>query len=148
MTVESTQPTTVTSTAEPLRALNAGIVHLPGDEGYDAARVPWNVAVDQRPAAVVYPTNPREVSQVVVAAARAGLRVAPQSTGHNAAPLAAHGLEDVVVVRTSGMTGVTVDPDARIARVEGGTLWLDAVEATAAHGLASLHGSSPDVGVA
>ena len=49
--------------AGPLRRLCGGDVHLPGDPGYDAARMPWNVAVDQRPAAVVHrarrPTCPR-----------------------------------------------------------------------------------------
>src|SRR4051794_21208774 len=30
-----------------LRGLCAGAVHLPGDPGYDEARMPWNVAVDQ-----------------------------------------------------------------------------------------------------
>src|SRR5690606_24805224 len=30
----------------------------------------------------------------------------------------------------------------------GGTVWLPAVEAAAGHGLAALHGSSPDVGIA
>jgi FAD/FMN-containing dehydrogenase len=54
----------------------------------------------------------------------------------------------VVLVRTSAMTGVTIDPDRRIARAEAGVLWLDVVEAAAEHGLAALHGSSPDVGVA
>ena len=52
-------------------------VHLPGDASYDDARMPWNVAVDQRPAAVAYPRNADEVSAVVRAAAEAGLRVAP-----------------------------------------------------------------------
>ena len=60
------------------------------------ARMPWNVAVDQRPAAVAVPRNAAEVAAVVRAAAEAGLRVAPQSTGHNAGPLAARGLDDVV----------------------------------------------------
>jgi FAD/FMN-containing dehydrogenase len=45
------------------------------------------------------------------------------------------------------MTGVSVDPEAGLARVQAGTLWLDVVEAAAAHGLTVLHGSSPDVGV-
>jgi FAD/FMN-containing dehydrogenase len=123
-----------------------GAIHLPGDPGYDAARVPWNVAVDQRPAAVAYPATTREVADVVVAAARAGLRVAPQSTGHNARPLGA--LDDAVLVRTSAMTKVSIDAEQRIGRAEGGTLWLDVVNAAAEHGLAALHGSSPDVGVA
>ena len=49
-------------------------------------RLPWNVAVDQRPAAVALPRTAAEVATVVRVAAEAGLRVAPQSTGHNAGP--------------------------------------------------------------
>src|SRR5262249_3607633 len=123
-------------------------VHVPGDASYDAARVPWNVAIDQRPAAIAYPRNADDVSAVVRAAAEAGLRVAPQSTGHNAGPLAARGLDDVVVVRTSDMNLVIADPDAGIVRVEGGAVWEPAVAAASAHGRAVLHGSSPDVGIA
>ena len=141
----STTTTTAPSAAEQLRGLCGGAVHLPGDEGYDAARMPWNVAVDQRPAAVAYPASTQEVVEVVQAAAAAGLRVAPQGTGHNAGPLG--DLSDVVLLRTSAMTGVTVDPVAGRVRVQAGTLWLDVVEAAAAHGLTVLHGSSPDVGV-
>lgn len=123
-------------------------VHLPGDAGFDAARTPWNLAVDQRPAAVVTATSAAEVSEVVRVAALAGLRVAPQSTGHNAGPLAARGLDDVVVLRTSGMTDVSYDARRQIVRVEGGAVWEPVVDTAAAHGRAVLHGSSPDVGVA
>lgn len=131
--------------AEGLRGLCAGAVHLPGDLGYDLARMPWNVAFDQRPAAVAYPASTADVVDVVRAAAAAGLRVAPQGTGHNAGPLGS--LADVVLLRTSAMTGVSVDPAACRVRVRAGTLWQAAVEAAAAHGLTVLHGSSPDVGV-
>jgi FAD/FMN-containing dehydrogenase len=137
-----------TSRAESLRGLCGGAVHLPGDPGYDAARTPWNVAVQQRPGAVAVPRDAADVSAVVRAAAAAGLRVAPQSTGHNAGPLAAQGLEDVVLVRMSAMNGVRVDAERGICRVEGGALWLPAVEAAAAVDRAVLHGSSPDVGIA
>jgi hypothetical protein len=131
-----------------LAGLCDGAVHLPGDPGYDAARQPWNVALDQRPAAVALPGSAQEVQDVVRAAAAAGLRVAPQSTGHNAGPLVARGLDDVVLLRTERMRGVTIDPTRRIARVEGGALWMDATEPAADHHLAALHGSSPDVGIA
>jgi FAD/FMN-containing dehydrogenase len=150
MTIESTAPAD-RSDAEPsgkafrLRGLCAGAVHLPGDPGYDEARMPWNVAVDQRPAAVAYPATADEVSEIVRAAAASGLRVAPQGTGHNAGPLGS--LDDVVLLRTAAMTGVHIDPERRVARVDAGVLWLDVVEAAAEHGLAALHGSSPDVGV-
>src|SRR4051812_22152973 len=133
---------------EALRGLIGDRIHLPGDQQYDVTRVPWNVAVAQRPAAVAVPRDAREVSTVVRMAAELGLRVAPQSTGHNAGPLAAQGLDDVVLVRMSAMGAVTADPARGIVRVEGGALWEPAVDAAAAHGQAVLHGSSPDVGVA
>jgi FAD/FMN-containing dehydrogenase len=137
-----------TGRAESLRGLCGGQVHLPGDPGYDAARTPWNVAVRQLPAAVAVPRDAADVSAVVRAAAAAGLRVAPQSTGHNAGPLAAHGLEEVVIVNTSGLDEVRVDTERGIVRVGGGVLWEAAVDAAAEVGHAVLHGSSPDVGIA
>ncbi|MGH3424881.1 MAG: FAD-binding oxidoreductase, partial [Nocardioidaceae bacterium] len=101
--------------------------------------------VDQRPAAVAYPANADEVATVVRAAADAGLRVAPQGSGHGAAPLGP--LDDTVLLRTTAMTNVHVDAANRRARAEGGALWIDVVEAAAPAGLATLHGSSPDVSV-
>jgi FAD/FMN-containing dehydrogenase len=148
MTVETTlDPTPASAPAQALRGLCGGAVHLPGDPGYDVARMPWNVAVDQRPAAVALPRHTQDVVDVVLAAASAGLRVAPQGTGHGAGALADGPLDDVVIVRTSEMSAVCVDPVARTARAEGGALWQDVVEAVSPHGLAALHGSSPDVAV-
>lgn len=138
-------PTAPTPAAHALRGLGAGPVHLPGDPGYDAARAAWNLAVDQRPAAVAMPADARQAARIVRAAAAAGLRVAPQSTGHNAGPLGR--LDDVVIVRTGALDSVHIDPVRRLARVGGGALWEPVVRAAAAHGLATLHGSSPDVGV-
>ncbi len=153
MTIELNAERTRTVTpsapaAAALRGLLDGRVHLPGDPGYDAARLPWNVAVDQRPAAVALPRTAAEVATVVRLAAAAGLRVAPQSTGHNAHPLAAQGLDDVVILRTSEMGTAIADPARGIVRVEGGAIWEPAVDAAGAHGKAVLHGSSPDVGIA
>ncbi len=118
---------------------------LPDDHRYDRARAAWNLAVDQRPAAIAYPADAGEAAEVVRAAAAAGLRIAPQATGHNAGPLGPLG--EAVLVRTSGMIGTTVDPVARRARVRAGVRWLDVTEAAARHGLAARHGSSPTVGV-
>lgn len=122
-------------------------IHLPGDPGYDQARTLWNTAVDIRPAAVAEPTTAAEVSAVVTAARNLGLRVAPVSTGHNAGPLVQHDLSSTVLVKFSAMGGVEIDPSSAMARVEGGALWGDVIEAAGRHGLACLHGSSPDVGV-
>jgi len=130
-----------------LRAACGDYVHLPGEPAYDADRVPWNLAALQRPAAVAVPRTVDEVSRVVRAAARVGLRVAPQNTGHAASTLAAGRLDDVVLVRTHQLAGVHVDPVSRVVRVEGGALWRDVIDAAAPHGLTALHGSSPGIGV-
>lgn len=122
-------------------------VALPGDATYDLARAAWNLAVDQRPAAVATPQSVEEVACVVRAAAAAGLRVAPQSSGHAAGPLEGR-LDGTVLLRLHELTGVTVDAQRRTARVTGGTLWRDVVAAAAPYGLTALHGSSPDVAVA
>ena len=131
-----------------LRERCGTLVALPGEAAYDNLRVPWNVSVDQRPAAVASPTTTAETALVVRAAADLGLRVAPQSTGHAAAVLAQHDLAEVVLLRTHLMDDVVVDPERRVARVGGGAIWQSVVEAVAPHSLAVQHGSSPDVGVA
>jgi FAD/FMN-containing dehydrogenase len=131
-----------------LRGLLGDRVVLPSDERYDAARVAWNFAVDQRPAAVAVPRSAAEVATIVRMAAETGLRVAPQTTGHNPGPLAAQGLDDVVVVKMSELGMAIADTARGIVRVEGGAIWEPAVMAAAAHGKAVLHGSSPDVGIA
>jgi enamine deaminase RidA (YjgF/YER057c/UK114 family) len=145
---EMNHPETLTAaTQQALREACPDRVHLPGDPGYDAARLPWNVAVDQRPAAVAVPHTVEEVCRLVRAAAAHGLRVAPQSSGHAAAPLEGR-MAGTLLVRLHELTGVEVYADARVARVIGGTLWADVLAATARHGLTALHGSSPDVAVA
>lgn len=134
------------SRAELLRGLCGGAVHLPGDPAYDEARLPWNLQADSFPAAVAYPAFPPEVSTVVRAAATAGLKVAPQGTGHGAPPLSGR-LHDAVLLRTSAMTELRIDAATRTARVGAGVLWGDVVERAGRVGLASLHTSGPSVGV-
>jgi hypothetical protein len=120
-------------------------VRRPGDYDWDDARRAWNLAVDQRPVAVAIPETVGEVAAVVIAAREDGLRIAPQSTGHGAGPLGP--LDDTVLLRTSRLGGVHVDPVARTARVGAGVKWRDVVHAAAAHGLAPLASSMRDMGV-
>lgn len=138
---------TRTTRAEQLRARCADFVHLPGEPEYDAASTAWNVAVPQRPAAVALPRTADEVRALIRAAAGIGLRVSAQTTGHAAASLAAHSLDDVVLVRTTHLQGVSIDVRRRVARVGAGVAWETVVAAAAEHGLAAPHGSAPDIGV-
>ena len=133
-------------TADALRGLCGGAVHLPGDPGYDMARSPWNLQIQHHPAAVAYPASPAEVADVLRAARRSGLRMVPQGTGHGAAPLDGH-LGDAVLLRTAGLRELRVDAERRTARVGAGVLWGDLADVAGRHGLVGLHPSSPDVGV-
>ncbi len=87
----------------------------------------------------------RTCSATVDFARGAGVRVAVQGTGHGAFPLGP--LDGTLLLKTTRMTGVEIDPETRRARAEAGALWGDVVAAAGEHGLAALHGSSPDTGV-
>ena len=108
-------------------------------------RQAWNLAVDQQPCAVGFAETAEDVSAVVRLAAAHGCRVAPQGTGHGAACLRTG--DDVILLRTSRMTGVTIDAEARTARVCAGAVWRDVTVPAAEHGLAALAGAADDVGV-
>ncbi|HZU16038.1 MAG TPA: FAD-binding oxidoreductase [Candidatus Dormibacteraeota bacterium] len=94
---------------------------------------------------MAFPVVAEDIAAVVGLARREGLRVAAQATGHGAASLGS--LEDTILVRTSRMVGVHIDPSTRRARVRAGTLWQDVVPAAAEHGLVPLAGSAADIGV-
>jgi hypothetical protein len=138
----------ITSSAPDVRALREelnGAVTVAGDAGWDDARAAWNLAVDQRPAAVAEPETVADVVAIVRFARERGMRVAAQGTGHGAAALGT--LEDTVLVKMHRMRVVGVDPEGRLARAQAGALWGDVVGPASEHGLAALAGSSHDVGV-
>jgi hypothetical protein len=121
------------------------LIRTPGDPGWDEARKAWNLAVDQRPVAVASPARAQDVVEAVRFARARGLRVAAQGTGHSAKTLGP--LADTLLVKTTAMRRVSVDAGAKIARAEAGAVLQDVVAAAAEHGLASLAGTAPDVGV-
>jgi FAD/FMN-containing dehydrogenase len=116
------------------------------DVNWDLERAAFNILVDQQPAGIALPQSADEVSDVVRSAAADGKRVAAQSTGHNAEPLGS--LANTVLLRTAGLGGVEIDADAGKARVGSGALWGDVIPRASEFGLASLHGSAPNVGIA
>lgn len=129
-----------------LRARLRGELFLPGDAGWDEARRAWLLLADQYPAAVVVAADEDDVAEVVRSAGRLGLRVAPQGTGHAAGALP--GLGDAILLRTTRLTGITVDPVAKTVRVGAGVIWGDVVAESGRHGLAAVSGMAPTVGVA
>jgi FAD/FMN-containing dehydrogenase len=123
-----------------------GRVLTAGDDAWDSSRQTFNLTHDQQPAAVVRVASAQDVAEAVRYAARHGLRIAPQSTGHNAGPI--EGLEDALLVRTDDLQEVSIDVGARRARVGSGVRWAAVADPASEAGLAPLSGSSRDVGVA
>jgi hypothetical protein len=121
-----------------------GRVVTPEHPDWDAARMPWNVSIDQKPVAVVEAADAEDVALTVRHARASGLAVTAQGNGHGAT---GRGLHGAVLVRTSQLQDLHVDVDTQVARVGAGVKWgalLDALEGT---GLLALCGSSPDVTV-
>ncbi|MEZ5121805.1 MAG: FAD-binding oxidoreductase [Solirubrobacterales bacterium] len=141
----------MTITALPTRPVLDGRladrVVFPSDPAWDEARGAFNLRVDQQPVAIVQPLEESDVIAAVRYARAHGLRIAPQSTGHNAGPLGPlH--DDTIIVDVSGLDEVAIDADALRVRVGAGVRWEQVVPALSELGLAALHGSSPDVGIA
>lgn len=128
-----------------LRELGAGHVLTPDDPGFAAASaVRYGPA--RRPLAVVRAMSTDDVRAVVSFARRTGHPLAVRSGGHSAA---GHGTVDRgVVLDVRGLTGLEVDPGARVARAGGGLTAGQVTAATGTHGLAVGFGDTGSVGIA
>jgi FAD/FMN-containing dehydrogenase len=123
-----------------------GEVVLPSDADYDAARVVWNGMIDRRPALVLRPMG----ADAVVTALRFGreedLPIAVRSGGHS---IPGHSTcDDGIIIDLARMRGARVDPETRVARVNGGALLGELDDAAQAHGLACNSGTVSHTGVA
>jgi FAD/FMN-containing dehydrogenase len=131
--------------AEALRARVSGSVITPASPDYDEARKVYNFMIDRRPAAIVQCTSATDVAAVVRQAAETGLELAVRGGAHS---VPGFGTADgALVADLSGLSTVTVDPDARTARAGGGVTWAGFNEATAAHGLATTGGVVSTTGI-
>jgi hypothetical protein len=133
-----------TTTVRSLRDHLHGVLHLPGEPGYDRTRLPWRRNVDPRPLAVAEAADLADVRRILSVARELDVPLAVQSTGHGALTPADGGL----ILSTARLRRVEVDPVRRTVRAGGGAVWGDVVAAAAEYGLAPLSGSSGEVGVA
>src|SRR5436190_13588865 len=120
-----------------------GRVASSSDSDWDQARQAWNLAADQRPAAVAFVESADDVAKVIGFARDNDLKVAGQGTGHGAVALGP--LEDVLLIKTERMRAVEVGEDT--ARVEAGVLAEEIGGAAHEKGRSFLPGTSPNVGV-
>lgn len=124
-----------------LQSVVRGRVWLPGDEGFDGVRRPWNLAVEQPVAAVVEAADAADVAALVRHAAATGVSIATQPNGHGATGRT----DGTILLRTGNLDQIVID--GRIARIGAGVRSGALQQAAAAHGLTGLPGSSPVVSV-
>ena len=129
-----------------LAAQVSGGVLTAADAGYDDARKVWNATVDRRPALIARCLTESDVEAAVRFAAARRMLLSVRSGGHHIAGNAV--AEGGLMIDLSAMKTVTVDPDARTARVGAGALLADVDRATQAHGLAVPLGINSTTGVA
>ena len=135
-----------TTTATPLSDAITGRTVFPGDADWDAARQAFDLLVDQRPTpSSSRPTSATSLPQSTTRAST-DFGLHPRQPGHNAGPLGS--LDDTLLVHVSELTDVSIDPAARRVRVGAGIKWEKVAPRLSPLGLAGLHGSSPDVGIA
>ena len=130
---------------EKLRSVIRGEVLVAGDAGYDGARAVWNGMIDRHPAVIVRCQGAADVMAAVAFAREHRLPVSTRGGAHN---VAGHAVCDQgLMVDLSAMRGVRVDPERRLAWVEGGAIWRDVDRETQAFGLAVPGGLISDTGV-
>lgn len=123
-----------------------GDILAPGDAGYDDVRVTYNAMVDRRPALILRCTGAADVVDAVNLVRDHNLLVSVRGGGHSVAGLGVH--DDAVMIDLSRMRSVQVDPERRIARVQGGATLGDLDRETQLFGLATPGGVVSTTGVA
>jgi FAD/FMN-containing dehydrogenase len=124
----------------------SGRVLRPVDDGYEAARRVHNGLVDRAPAVIVRCRSAADVAAGVRLARVAGLDICVRGGGHNVGGRAV--VDDAVMIDLAEMKGISVDPQARTVRAEGGVTWGELNAATAEYGLAVTGGLISTTGIA
>ncbi|MDX6279328.1 MAG: hypothetical protein QOH03_399 [Kribbellaceae bacterium] len=125
-----------------LRDSISGPVLGPGDDDFAAEVAAWVLSTQHTPDVAVGLTSEEDAAALVRIAAAAGTPVRVLASGHGSAVA----VTDGILATTSRLTGVTVDPETRIAHINAGSRWADVIEAAGEHGLTPVAGASANVG--
>jgi FAD/FMN-containing dehydrogenase len=130
---------------EVLRARLAGQLITAASADFDEARKVLYINIDRRPLAIVRAADAQDVVEAVRFARQRAMPLAVRSGGHSLAHYSV--IDDAIVVDLSGMKRVSIDPEARIARVQAGATSGDLAGPAQAHGLALTTGDTHSVGM-
>ena len=128
-----------------LKASLRGALLLSGDAGYDEARRVLNESINKHPALIVQPTGVADVRTAVNFAREHDLLLAVKCGGHS--PGGKSTCNGGLQVDLSRFRGVTVDPAARRAFVNGGSLLGELDHEAMALGLVTTAGTVSHTGV-
>jgi FAD/FMN-containing dehydrogenase len=118
----------------------------PGDPDYDQARAVWNGAQDRHPALVIRCAGTADVIGAVEFARSEGREVAVRGGAHSVAGFSTS--DGGMVIDTSPMRGIRVDPVARRAVAQPRLTWSAFDHETQAFGLAVTGGLVSTTGIA
>lgn len=139
---------TVELTDETVKQLDdrlRGRVVTPRTRGYGEARELWNGIADRRPELILRCDHPADVIEVVRFATEHDLLVAVRGGGHNVAGTAT--VDGGTIIDLTHARHVSVDPERRVVRAQGGATWADVDSTTQKHGLATPGGVVSDTGI-
>ena len=122
-----------------------GRLSLPGDDGYAAATAIWAKSTGPAPRAVAHCLTAQDVQAAIRAARECDLPLSVRGGGHDWAGRALCG---GLIVDLRGMNRVDAYLENCTARVAGGALASNVLDATDPHGLAAVTGSVGAVGMA
>jgi len=122
-----------------------GEVLTPQDPRFSERPV-YNMMHQRRPALIVRCTGTADVVDAINFARRHNLLSAVRGGGHSVAGHSS--CDNGIVIDLTRMRGVEVDPDTRVARVQGGAVWGDVDRETQAFGLIVPGGVVSETGVA
>jgi FAD/FMN-containing dehydrogenase len=120
------------------------LVH-PDDPAYDETRKVFNGMIDRRPALIARCTSARDAAAAIDLAREQDLPLSVYGGGHGVTGSAV--VDAGICLDLRPMNRVEVDPDRRVARVEGGARWGAIDAATQEHGLAVTGGRMSDTGI-
>ncbi len=122
-----------------------GTVIRPEDQAFETARLVHNRSIDRRPSLIVKAASAADVARTVVFARDAGLELAIRGGSHSLAGFGTS--EGGIVLDLSGMKGLHIDPERRLAWAQAGLTAGEYTAAAAAHGLATPFGDTGSVGL-
>jgi FAD/FMN-containing dehydrogenase len=118
----------------------------PKDPRYDEARELFNSMIETRPALIAQCTSAADVAAAIAYARDAGLEIAVRAGGHSVAGQSS--VDGGMVIDVRPLDEVTIDPQARTARIGAGVTWGPFDAAAQQHGLATVGGRVSTTGVA